>query len=78
MSKKLQKRVNGGLAIYFGIGSLISAVLLFIVLLVQAYKAIFLGDNYSWDIFLFVIFAILLSSGLTYALLRVGYKEVEN
>lgn len=78
MSKKLQKRVNGGLAIYFGIGSLICTVMLSIVLLIMAYKTIFLGDNFTWGIFLFMVIALLASGGMAYALLRIGYEEIEN
>jgi hypothetical protein len=78
MSKKLHKRVNGGLAIYFGIGSLLGAVMFFILLLVTAYKAIFMGNMVSWDIFLLIIVGTLISGGMAYALLRVGYNEIEN
>ncbi|WP_296619639.1 hypothetical protein [Marivirga sp.] len=78
MSKRLQKRVNGGLAIYFGIGSLLAAVMFFILLLVNCYKAIFMANTISWDMFLFIILGTLISGGMAYALLRIGYSEIEN
>ncbi|HET8859390.1 hypothetical protein [Marivirga sp.] len=78
MSNKLQKRVNGGLAIYFGIGSLITSVMLVVALLVLTYRVIFMQDNSTWGVFIFIILAILASGGFAYALLRIGYEEIEN
>lgn len=49
MSKKLQKRVNGGITIYFGIGSLIAAVMSAVGFFVMIYKAVFLEGNYNWE-----------------------------
>lgn len=78
MSKKLQKRVNGGLAIYFGIGSLLSTILCFVALLIMAYKTIFLDVNITWGIFAMFIFLLILFGAMAYALLRIGYDEIEN
>jgi hypothetical protein len=78
MSKKLQKRVNGGLAIYFGIGSLISTVLSLAALLVMGYKTVFQGADNSWEVFLMIVFLMVVSAAMAYVLLRVGYEEIEN
>lgn len=78
MSKKLQKRVNGGLAIYFGIGSLIAAVMCVVGFLVMIYNSVFLGNNYNWEMFLIPIIALVISAAMAYVLLRIGYDEIEN
>lgn len=78
MSKKIKKRVNGGLAVYAGIGSLITSVLCFIAMLVFIYRAVFMGSYFGWDLFLMMLFLIVVSGGMAYALLRVGYEEIEN
>lgn len=78
MSKRLKKRVNGGLAIYFGIGSAFAALMSLIVMLVQAYKIIFLEADTSWEAFLLLIILLIVSGGMAYVLLRVGYEEIEN
>lgn len=78
MSSKLQRRVNGGLAIYFGIGSLFATVICFVVLLVMAYQSIFQQSNFTWGIFLLFAFFLICSAGMAYALLRVGYEEIED
>jgi drug/metabolite transporter (DMT)-like permease len=78
MSKKLQKRVNGGLAIYFGIGSLMSTVLCLVAIVIMAYQNVFQGANNTWGVFLMLIFLMFLSGAIAYALLRVGYDEIEN
>lgn len=78
MSKKLKKRVNGGLAIYFGIGSLFGAVICLVGFFVLVYQAIFLENNITWDIFLIPIIGLIVSGLTAYALLRVGYDEIEN
>ncbi len=78
MSKKLQKRVNGGLAIYAGIGSLITAILSFVGFLVMIYKAVFLDGDYNWEMYLLPIVALLISAAVAYVLLRIGYEEIES
>lgn len=78
MSRRLQKRVNGGLAIYFGIGSLITTVICLVALLVMAYKTLFQGAENTWGVFAMVIFLMALSGTLAYVLIRVGYEEIES
>lgn len=78
MSKRLKKRVNGGLAIYFGIGSLIATVMCLLVLLVMAYKTIFQGAENTWGVFVMLIVLMGLSGAMSYVLLRVGYEEIES
>ena len=78
MSKKLKKRVNGGLAIYFGIGSLFGAVICFVGFFVLLYQAIFLENNITWDVFLIPIVGLAISGLMAYTLLRVGYEEIES
>jgi uncharacterized membrane protein len=78
MSKRLKKRVNGGLAIYAGIGSLITAILSFVGFLVMIYKAVFLEGDYNWEMYLIPIIVLLLSAAMGYVLLRIGYEEIES
>jgi len=53
-------------------------VLCFIAMLVFIYKAVFMGSDFGWDIFFMMLFLIVVSGGMAYALLRVGYEEIEN
>jgi hypothetical protein len=78
MSNRLKKRVNGGIAIYFGIGSLITTVMCLVALLVMAYKTLFQGAENTWGVFAMIIFLMALSGAMSYALLRVGYEEIES
>ncbi|MGM0579405.1 MAG: hypothetical protein ACQETL_01905 [Bacteroidota bacterium] len=78
MSKKLQKRVNGGLAIYFGIGSLIAAVMSVVGFLVMIYKVAFLEAEYNWEMYLIPIIGLIICGAMAYVLLRIGYDEIEN
>ncbi|ADR22243.1 hypothetical protein MATR_01150 [Marivirga tractuosa] len=78
MSKKLKKRVNGGLAIYAGIGSLITAVMSVVGFLVMIYKAVFLNGNYNWELYFIPIIGLMIAGTMAYILLRIGYEELEN
>lgn len=70
MPKKLRKRVNGGLAIHFGIGSAFAALLSFIVILLQTYKTIFLEANTSGEAFLLMTILFMVSGAMAHALLK--------
>jgi accessory gene regulator protein AgrB len=77
MNKKLIHKINGGLAIYYGIGCVIVAIIGLVVIGMMLFKLIVGGNNYSWLGFA-VIFVITLVMGLMgYSILRVGYEEIE-
>lgn len=78
MSKKVQKRVNGGLAIYYGMGAgalTIGSLVAFIVWIVK----VFLGKTeFSWGAVILIPILIFGFGFMAYALLRVGYEELED
>jgi len=78
MSHKMIKRVSGGFTIYYGIGSLLGAILGFIGLLVWLYNIVFLNASFSFVELTIIISLIVVSGLIAYILLRVGYEELES
>ncbi len=78
MTKKYSKRINGGLAIYFGFGSFITGILSILAIFILLYKNWAEEADYGWGTFvgMIVIGVIMLLFG--YALLRTGYEEIED
>ncbi|HCZ35776.1 MAG TPA: hypothetical protein DHV26_07595 [Cytophagales bacterium] len=78
MSKKVQKRVNGGLAIYYGMGAGALSVASLVALIVWIVK-VFLGKTeFSWGAVILLPIVIFGFGFMAYALLRVGYEELED
>lgn len=77
MSKKITGRVNGGLAIYYGMGVLILAILGFVGVGVWLYK-VFTGQRvFSWGALIGMVSAVAIAGAIGYSLMRVGYEEIE-
>jgi hypothetical protein len=78
MSKKVQRRVNGGLAIYYGMGAGGLAVVSLVAFIVWIVK-VFLGKTeFSWGAVILIPILIFGFGFMAYALLRVGYEELED
>jgi hypothetical protein len=79
MSKgsKIQRRVNGGLAIYYGIGSMLTAIGSVIALIVRLFKIWSGTAELSWAILILLLVFAAITGFVGYLLLRVGYEEIE-
>lgn len=77
MTRKTSKRINGGLAIYFGFGSFITGILSILAIFISLYKNWAGEADYGWGTFvgMLVIGVVMLLFG--YALLRTGYEGIE-
>ncbi|MBS1486737.1 MAG: hypothetical protein JST43_04045 [Bacteroidetes bacterium] len=74
--KKINK-VNGGIAIYYGISFLIGAIGGLIGIVVWLFK-IFTGQiDFSWGMLIGLIIFTMASGAIGYSILRVGYEEIE-
>lgn len=80
MSKKskAEKRINGGLAIYYGMGSALTSAGAVVALIVWGVK-IYLGtESFRWEVPIGLLIFAALAGFVGYLLLRVGYDEIEN
>ncbi|MBN8576889.1 MAG: hypothetical protein J0L66_08080 [Cytophagales bacterium] len=75
--KKAGRRVNGGLAIYYGMGAAIGAIAMFVTLLVWIIKAVMGKIEFEWSIPVLASIFILVMGVVAYLLLKVGYDEIE-
>lgn len=75
---KLEKRINGGFAIYYGVGSLLASVGSFIGLIVWGFKVLAGTEQFRWVVPVLLIIFIAISGFVSYLLLRVGYEEIED
>lgn len=77
MSSKNNRRISGGLSVYYGMSSLLAGIGVGIALLVWLYKVFTNEAEFSWGTLggLIAIAAVLGLIG--YAILRVGYEEIE-
>lgn len=78
MSKKITKRVDGGMAIYYGIGSIIVAAGSFIAMIVWLFKSFSADEDFSWTTFIFFLILSAVMGVVGYSLLRIGYEEMED
>jgi predicted permease len=77
MSRKLVKRVNGGIAIYYGIASLLAAVAGIIGTIVWLFKIFTDQTDFSWGTLATLVIATAVSGFIGYSILRVGFEELE-
>lgn len=77
MSKKTTNRVNGGLAIYYGISSIIGAVGGVIGIGIWLFKVLTNQTNFSWGTLVGLIIITGVLGAIGYSILRVGYEEIE-
>lgn len=77
-SRKIQKRVNGGLAIYYGMGSILTAIGSVIALFVRLFKVWNGTAEFSWSLLIILLVFTAIVGFVGYLLLRVGYEEIED
>ncbi len=77
MKTKTINRINGGIAIWYGIGSLIAAIGGLVVLIVFLYDYFTTNEPFVWWLFAFILALITIPGIIAYVLLRVGYEQVE-
>ena len=77
MKQRTINRVNGGIAIYYGIGCAIVAAMSVITLGVWVFQVLTQKADFSWGFLGGLVFMTLLTGGLAFAILRVGYEEIE-
>jgi hypothetical protein len=77
MNKKLGHKINGGLAIYYGIGFAVLSITGLILLAGSLIRSIIGGTSFSlWGTVGFAVFSAVMGL-IAYAILRVGYEEME-
>jgi hypothetical protein len=77
MNKKTIRRVNGGIAIYYGVGSAITALMAAIATIVWLFKVFTDQAIFAWGILVGLIFITVAMAAIAYAILRVGFEQVE-
>ncbi len=77
MNKKLINRINGGMAIYYGIGCVIAAIGGVIAMGIVSFRALTGSGVFSWGAFGMMTALTAIVGLIGYVLLRVGYEEVE-
>lgn len=75
---KLEKRISGGFAIYYGVGSLLASISAFIGLIVWGFKVMAGTEQFRWVVPVLLTIFIAISGFVSYLLLRVGYEEIED
>ncbi|MBX2914416.1 MAG: hypothetical protein KF856_03980 [Cyclobacteriaceae bacterium] len=78
MSKKVQKRANGGLAIYYGMGTALSVVAGFVGFIVWIVKVVLGKVEFSWGATIIIPIILIALGAMAYSILRVGYEELED
>jgi hypothetical protein len=77
MNKKTINRVNGGIAIYYGIGSIIGAIAGVVGLGVWLFKVFTDQINFSWGTLATITIITAALGVIGYSIVRVGYEEIE-
>lgn len=76
--KKFEKRVTGGMSVYYGIGMLVVGISGVIAAIVTTIK-IFIGStDYGWGTPVGLVVIGLVMGTLGYLLLRSGYEQLED
>ena len=77
MNKKTIRRVNGGIAIYYGISSTLAAIAGVIAIGIWLFKVFTDQTNFSWGTFATLTIITAALGVIGYLILRVGYEEIE-
>ena len=77
MNKKTINRVNGGIAIYYGIGSAIAAIAVAVGIGIWMFKVFSDSGNFSWGVLALLVILTVIMGIVGYILLRVGYGQIE-
>ena len=77
MNKKTINRVNGGIAFYYGISSIIGAAAGLIGIGTWLFKVFTDQTNFSWGTLIGLTLLTAVLGGIGYSILRVGYEEIK-
>ena len=77
MNKKTINRINGGIAIYYGISAVIGAIIGLISICAWLFKIIINQAEFTWTVFTILILITAVSGMIGYIILRVGYEDIE-
>lgn len=77
-TKKIAKRFNGGFAIYYGMGSALTALATVVTLISRLYQIWSGKAELNWTVLILLLVFATASGFVGYLLLRVGYEEIEN
>lgn len=77
MKHKTFRRVNGGIAVFYGIGCIIGAVVGLVAIIIGSYQVITQKAVFTWWVFILLASITIILGLMGYILLRVGYEEIE-
>ncbi len=77
MNKKTISRVNGGIAIYYGIGTIVGAISGVIGIGVWLFRVFTDQAIFSWETLIGLTILTAVLGVIGYAIFRVGYEEIE-
>lgn len=77
-TRKVEKRVNGGFAIFYGMSSAFASLGSIISIFVWSYKVWVGKTEFTWVSPIAVILFAAFTGFVAYLLLRVGYEEIES
>ncbi|MCW5909687.1 MAG: hypothetical protein KIT62_01375 [Cyclobacteriaceae bacterium] len=78
MSNRTERKINGGFAIYYGMGAAMGAVASFIALIVWIVKVAMGKTGFDWGVPVAMLLFTLVSGFVAYLLLKTGYEEIED
>ncbi|NJN42600.1 MAG: hypothetical protein HC811_10595 [Flammeovirgaceae bacterium] len=77
MTRKLGRKINGGFAIYYGMGSALVSIMCVVATVVWIYKGVTGDPQFSWSgLAIFLVVGIVMGL-IGFSLLRVGSEEIE-
>lgn len=77
MNRRIIKKVNGGIAIYYGIGAILGAIVVLIGFGNWLYMVFSDQTDFSWGILIGLATMTVVLGFIGSAILRVGYEELE-
>lgn len=77
MNRKTINRVNGGIAIYYGILSVMGAVGALVGIGIWLFKVYAGLAEFSWEILTATTVITVILGAIGYSILRVGYEQIE-
>lgn len=77
MNNKTIRKVNGGIAIYYGIGTVVAAIAGLIGTGIWLYNVSSGQTPFSWGILALLTILTVVLGIIGYSILRVGYEEIE-
>lgn len=78
MNRRTIKKVNGGIAIFYGIGAVIAAIFCLIATGSWLYQVFSDQTEFSWGILTGLIVLTVVMGLIAYSILRVGHEELDN